>query len=42
METKEKKLSKIGEWMRSQHEPVVDFSVMSEKQIKSMYRAILK
>lgn len=43
METKEvKKLSKIGEWMRSDHEPVVDFSVMTEKEIKSMYRAILR
>lgn len=44
METKEvkKKLSKIGEWMQSSHEPVVDFSVMTEKEIKSMYRAILK
>ncbi len=40
--TKEKKISKIGMWMRSKHEPVVDFSIMSEKQIKSMYRAILK
>ena len=44
METKEvkKRLSKIGEWMRSNHEPVVDFSVMTEKEIKSMYRAILR
>lgn len=44
METKviKKKLSKIGEWMRSNHEPLVDFSVMSEKEIESMYRAILR
>ena len=44
METKniEKKLSKAGEWMRSNHEPVVDFSVMTEKEIKSMYRAIMR
>ncbi len=44
METKEvkKKLSKIGEWMKSNHEPVVDFSVMTEKEINSMYRAILR
>lgn len=44
METKEvkKRLSKIGEWMRSNHEPVVDFSVMTESEIKSMYRAILR
>ncbi len=44
METKgmKKKLSKVGEWMRSSHEPVVDFSVMTEKEISSMYRAILR
>ena len=44
MDTKEakKKLSKIGEWMRANHEPIVDFSVMTEKEIKSMYRAILR
>lgn len=44
MKTKEvkKKLSKIGEWMKSSHEPVVDFSVMTEKEINSMYKAILR
>lgn len=36
------KISKAGEWMRSEHEPVVDFSVMTEKQILSMYRAVLR
>ena len=44
METKnlKGKLSKIGEWVRSNHEPVVDFSAMTEKEIRSMYRAILR
>ncbi len=44
VKTKEvkKKLSKIGEWMKSSHEPVVDFSVMTEEEINSMYKAILR
>ncbi len=41
-ENTKKRISKAGEWMRSNHEPVVDFSVMTEKQIDSMYRAILR
>lgn len=37
-----KKRSKIWEWLNSEHEPTVDVSAMSEREIKSMYRAILK
>lgn len=41
METKEKKLSKIGEWMRSQHEPFIDLSVLTvEQQSLFMKRAL--
>lgn len=44
METtnKIKSETKIIQWLMSKHEPVVDTSVMTERQIKSMYRAILK
>lgn len=37
-----KKYSKIWEWLNSEHEPTVDISTMSEREIKAMYRAILK
>lgn len=46
MENKSKKetrrYSKIWEWLNSKHEPTVDLSKMSEREIKAMYRAILR
>ena len=34
--------TKIMQWLTSKHEPVVDTSAMTEREIKSMYRAILR
>lgn len=34
--------TKIMQWLTSKHEPVVDLSSMTESEIKSMYRAILR
>lgn len=39
---KAKNETKIMQWLTSKHEPVVDLSSMTESEIKSMYRAILR
>ncbi len=40
--SKVKSETKIMQWLTSKHEPVVDLSSMTEREIRSMYRAILK
>lgn len=37
-----KKLSKIGEWLKSGGEPMIDVSDLTEKERKSVLRAVMK
>lgn len=39
---KKKRLSRIGEWLRSDRKPLMDLSVLSDKEQKQMMRLILK
>lgn len=41
MEAK-KKLSKIGEWLRSDSKPLMDLSVLNEEEQKRIMRLALK
>lgn len=41
-EKKRKKLSKIGEWLRSDRKPLMDLSGLSDKEQEQMMKLILK
>lgn len=37
-----KKLSKIGEWLKSGDEPIIDLSGLTEKERESVLKAVMK
>ncbi|MCD8284622.1 MAG: hypothetical protein LUC86_06210 [Prevotellaceae bacterium] len=41
-EKKEKKLSKYGEWLRSDEPPLLDLSDLTEKELKAFMRQVMK